>query len=361
MLNNMKICFILGTRPEIIKLACLIKECQKKSREFIVVHTNQHYSKNMDGIFFSELDLPKPKYNLNIGSSSHATQIAQMLTKIEEVLLVEKPDVVIVQGDTNTVLSGSLVASRLGIQVAHVEAGLRSYDRSMPEEINRILTDHISDFLFCPTNKQKKILLQEGISPDKIYVTGNTVVDAVLKYASIADNTSLVLEKYNLQANKYFLLTCHRPSNTDNIKNFKEIIRGISILATKEKMQCIFPVHPRNNDKLHLIKNNKYIIPIDPVGYLDLLRLQKNSRMVFTDSGGIQEEACILKKKCIILRTNTERPETIDVGGAEILLKINANNIVNSYIKLINKKVSWKNPFGDGEASQKIFQHVYKP
>jgi UDP-N-acetylglucosamine 2-epimerase (non-hydrolysing) len=360
-ISKMKIAFILGTRPEIIKLSCLIQECIKGKNKFVLIHTNQHYSENMDKIFFSELELPNPQFNLKIGSSSQISQIATMMCAIEKVLIIEKPDVVVVQGDTNTVLAGALVASRLNIKVAHVEAGLRSYDRFMPEEENRLITDHVADFLFCPTKKQKSILYKEGIPSKNIYVTGNTIVDAVLKYAKIAKNKSSILKRYNLSPNEYFLLTCHRPSNTDNLDNFKEILKGVSVVAQQEEVQCIFPVHPRNNDKLDLIKSYKNIIAIEPIGYLDMLQLQRNSKMIFTDSGGIQEEACILKKKCVILRTNTERPETLAVRGAKLLNKIDSGEIVDTYNLLLKRTVHWKNPFGDGRASNRIIKLLSRP
>lgn len=353
----MKIAFILGTRPEIIKLASVIYECQNRKNDFVLIHTNQHYSENMDKVFFSELTLPNPKYNLNIGSSSQVSQISKMMISLEKVLSLEKPDVVIVQGDTNTVLAGALVSSRLGIKLGHVEAGLRSYDKSMPEEGNRVITDHISDILFPPTEKQKLILIKEGISSKKIFVTGNTIVDAVLRYAKIAKVKSSILKKYNLTSNKYFLLTCHRPSNTDNLDNFSAILQAISFLALQEEAQCIFPVHPRNNDKLSLINEYTNITAIAPVGYLDLLQLQQNSQMIFSDSGGIQEESCVLKKKCVILRTNTERPETLDSGG--ILVKeISKQAILSAYKDVNVRAVKWNNPFGDGHAAEYILNSL---
>jgi UDP-N-acetylglucosamine 2-epimerase (non-hydrolysing) len=352
----MKICFILGTRPEIIKLYSLIKYCESKKIKCFVIHTNQHYDKNMDEIFFKELGLKKAKYNLGVGSGNQGDQTGRMLIAIEKVLMKEKPDYVFVQGDTNTVLAGSLVASKMKIKVCHVEAGLRSYDREMPEEINRIISDHVSDFLFCPTEKQANIVLKEGINKKKIFVTGNTIVDAVLLVSKMSDEKSKVLNKFNLEKEKYFLLTCHRPSNTDNIDNFKSIISSINDICEKEGFKCIFPMHPRLGSKIGFVKKFKNIITSDPLGYLDLLKLQKDSSMIFTDSGGIQEESCILKKKCLILRTNTERPETVKVGGAVLLKDISKEEIMKKYILLKNKKVEWYNPFGDGKTARKIFK-----
>ncbi len=354
----MKLAFILGTRPEIIKLYSLIKECESKKLNFFIIHTNQHYDEKMDKVFFDELELPQPKYNLNVGSGSHAAQTAKMLVEIEKVLSLEKPNVIFVQGDTNTVMAGSLVASKIDVKIAHIEAGLRSYDRDMPEEINRIVTDHISDYLFSPTQKQADILLSEGIEKAKIFVTGNTIVDAVYKVSSLAEKKSNILSFLNLEKDNYFLLTCHRPSNTDNDINFEQIIIGITQICEKENLKCVFPVHPRLKNKVEYLKTNPYFILQEPLNYTDLLTLQKNSKMIFTDSGGIQEESCILQKKCIILRQNTERPETVEVGGAVLLDNITTLEILSKYNLLINKKVDWYNPFGDGLAYKKILENL---
>lgn len=356
----MKICFVLGTRPEIIKLYSLIKYCESKKIKYFIIHTNQHYDKNMDGVFFKELGLKKAKYNLGIGSGSQGDQTGRMLIEIEKVLMKERPDYVFVQGDTNTVLSGALASSKIKIKVCHVEAGLRSYDREMPEEINRIIADHVSNYLFCPTKKQADISLKEGISKEKIFVTGNTIVDAVLLVGKMSDQKSNVLNKFNLEKSKYFLLTCHRPSNTDDKSNFESIISSINDICEKEGVKCIFPMHPRLNNKKSFVNKFKNIIITDPLGYLDLLKLQKDSKMIFTDSGGIQEESCILKKKCVILRVNTERPETVRVGGAVLLREISTKDIFKKYVLLKNKKVKWCNPFGDGKTAVKIFKILNK-
>ena len=294
----------------------------------------------MDQIFFKELNLPQAKYNLNIRSGSQGNQVGKMLIALEKILIKIKPTHVFIQGDTNTVLAGALVAAKLRIKVCHVEAGLRSYDRAMPEEINRIVVDHIADYLFCPTKLQKNILLKEGIHQNKIFITGNTIVDTVFDCIKIADKKSKILEINNLRPNQYFLLTCHRPSNTDNQKNFQNIIEAIDELCRLEKIKCIFPMHPRLNNKKNFVKKFKNIIITQPLCYFDLLKLQKYSKMIFTDSGGIQEEACILHKKCVIIRLNTERPETLQVKGAMILKSITKNEIIRVYKKLINKKIN---------------------
>jgi len=340
-----KIVFILGTRPEIIKLYSSIKYCFKHKLDYVVVNTDQHYDKNMRDIFFEELGLPKPKYNLGIGSGSHARMLANMLVAIEEVLEKEKPDVVVVEGDTNTVLAGCLVANKMHIKVAHVEAGLRSYDRNMPEEYNRIVADHCSDFLFAPTEKQAEILRREAIDERSVYVTGNTIVDAVY---GVSKRAVYEFDK------PFILLTCHRPSNTDEPANLAAILTAAQTICRDNNFDCVFPVHPRLNHKLDYIKGFKGIKVTEPMGYGKLLAAMKASRMVFTDSGGIQEESCILRKKCVILRTNTERPETVEVGGAVLVDEITESDILAKHLSLKKKRVNWQNPFGDGKSGARI-------
>ncbi|MBU0648363.1 UDP-N-acetylglucosamine 2-epimerase (non-hydrolyzing) [Patescibacteria group bacterium] len=356
----MKLSFVLGTRPEIIKLYSLLQECQKRDSTYFVIHTNQHYDQNMDKIFFKDLELDYPKYNLGIGSGQPGDQTGRMLIGIEPVLLREKPDIMIVQGDTNSTLAGALAAVKLQIPVAHVEAGLRSYDPLMPEEHSRVMTDHISSYLFCPTTKQADIAKQEGIAPKKIFTTGNTIVDALQQCSKLAQEKSQILSELNISPGNYFVLTCHRPSNTDNIHNFTNIIEAIDHIAQTENKTCIFPLHPRLKSQQKLINKFKNIKVTEPVGYLDMLQLLNNTSFVFTDSGGIQEEACILQKKCLILRLNTERPETLNVGGAVLLDKISPEDIIDKYNSLQSKKVEWSNPFGDGQAFKKIINVLTK-
>ncbi len=223
----MNIAIILGTRPEIIKMSPIIRACERLKLDYFILHTGQHYSYNMDRIFFEQLELPEPKYNLNVGSGTHAEETGRMLLGIEKVLVREKPEVVLVEGDTNTVLAGALAATKLGIKVGHVEAGLRSYDRSMPEEINRILTDHCSDYLFAPTEKSKTILLAEGIPDEKIFVTGNTIVDAIYQNLEIANKIRSALNDLDLKPRSYFLVTVHRQENVDNKSRFSNILKGL--------------------------------------------------------------------------------------------------------------------------------------
>jgi len=356
----MKIGIILGTRPEIIKLSSILRHCKKRGANYFIIHTNQHYSENMDAVFFEELELPKPKYELGIGSGSHGEMTGRMMSRLEEVLVKEKPQVVLVQGDTNTVMAGALVATKLGVKVGHVEAGLRSYDRTMPEEINRIVTDHIADYLFCPTKKQADILLKEGVGKDKISVTGNTIVDAVFECSEIAERKSDILSQYGLGCDGFILLTSHRPATVDVKKNLLAVLKGVGEIAKEYDQKIVFPIHPRTRKMIEKfkIKIPKSILLIDPVGYLDMLQLLKNALLLVTDSGGLQEESCILKKKCLVIRENTERPEAVDVGGCVLVGNDDPERILSEAKKLVKKKVMWKNPFGDGKSGQRIFELI---
>jgi UDP-N-acetylglucosamine 2-epimerase (non-hydrolysing) len=357
----MKVAIILGTRPEIIKLSNIMRLCEKKKIEYFIVHTGQHYSYKMDKIFFDDLELPEVKYKLDVGSSTHGEQTAQILERLEKVLLKEKPSVVLVQGDTNTVLAGALAATKLGIKVGHVEAGLRSYDRHMPEEINRLLTDHISDFLFCPTEISKNIAIKENIDKNKIFVTGNTIVDAVLQNQILATKKSKILEKLNLTSNNYFLITAHRQENVDVQEKLRNLVVAFDRIYKKFKIPMIYPIHPRTKKMLNVfkIKIPETIKAIDPVGFIDFLKLEANAKLILTDSGGVQEEGCILKIPCVTLRENTERPETLQVGS-NILAGTNPDRIIKAIDTMLRKKQNWKNPFGDGTASENILKILQK-
>jgi len=351
----MKIAIVLGTRPDIIKMSPIIKECEKKKIEYFVIHTGQHYSRELDKVFFEELELVQPKYNIGVGSGTHGTQTGKMLAEIENILIQEKPDMIFVHGDTNSALAGALAASKLGIKIGHIEAGLRSYDRTMPEEINRVLTDHVSDYLFVPTEKAEKNALKEGIEKIKIFTTGNTIVDAVHQYVKIADKKASILKELGLEEKKYILVTAHRPSNVDEIVSLSNLLNGFEKIYEKFKLPIIFPIHPRTEK---MIKTLGLKIPegtnlIKPVGFLECLQLEKNAKLILTDSGGVQEEACILNVPSVTLRENTERPETLDVG-ASILAGNNSNKMLDAAIEMISKENKWENPFGDGKAAEKI-------
>jgi UDP-N-acetylglucosamine 2-epimerase (non-hydrolysing) len=350
----MKVSVILGTRPEIIKLAPIIKELEQRAMEFFILHTGQHYSYNMDRIFFQQLQLPDPKYNLEVGSGTHAQQTAKMLTGIEQVLLKEKPDIVIVQGDTNTTLAGALAAAKLQIPVAHVEAGLRSFDMSMPEEINRVLVDHISTLLFAPTEISRRNLEREAVT-EGVYVTGNTIVDAIYRYLPLTDKVTLPFNP----PNEYALLTLHRQENVDNPQRLANAIMGVTNVAEKLGITIIFPAHPRTRNRIsqYGITVPPSIKMIEPLGYFEFLKLLKNAKIVYTDSGGVQEEACILKVPCITLRYNTERPETLHVG-ANTVVGFSPERILLETQRMIKKSRSWRNPLGDGRASERIIKII---
>ena len=275
----MKISIILGTRPEIIKMSPVIRECENQGLDYFILHTGQHYSYNLDKIFFEDLELPKPKYNLDVGSGSHAEETGKMLVGIEKILKEEKPDVVLVEGDTNTVLAGALAVVKLGIKVGHIEAGLRSYDRTMPEETNRVIADHVSDYLFTPTETAKSNLLKEGIEEDKIFVTGNTIVDAVYQNLELARRKVDILNKLNLTPEDYFLITAHRQENVDVKNRLKGILDGLKLVYNEFNFPIIYPIHPRAVKKLkdfglEVLKGTRLI---EPLGFLEFLQLEASA------------------------------------------------------------------------------------
>lgn len=349
---KLKIAIILGTRPEIIKMSPVIRECERRGIEYYILHTGQHYSYEMDRIFFEQLKLPAAKYNLDVGSGLHGAQTGKMLTGIEQILMEDTPDVVLVQGDTNTVLAGALAASKLHIRIGHVEAGLRSFDRTMPEEINRIMADHISDYLFAPTETSKQYLLSEGIPEDRIFVTGNTVVDAVYQNLEISKQTTDPLKDMGLQEKGYFLTTVHRAENTDNKERLSGILDGFRQVYDEFGLPIIFPAHPRTVKMIHEfgLQIPEGVRITDPVGYLEFLQLESGARLILTDSGGLQEEACILGVPCVTLRDNTERPETVQLDGNVIVGA--SKNIIASLKQMMHAGNAWMNPYGDGAASR---------
>jgi len=346
----MKVALVIGTRPEIIKMSPIVKVLARRDVEYFILHTGQHYSDCLDLIFFQQLDMPMYRYNLKVGSTSPSKQVAKMMTGIEEIFRKDTPDVVLVEGDTNTALAGALVASQHHIRLGHVEAGLRSYDNSMPEEMNRILIDHCSDILFAPTLKAVTILQSEGISHDKLWLTGNTVVDAVYQNIKMPYTT-------NIEGgipDKYMLVTVHRQENVDNKVRFSSILDGLNSLIDQYGLPMIYPIHPHS-----VARMKKYglqpgeITMISPVGYFEFLHLEQRASLILTDSGGVQEESCILRVPCVTLRDNTERPETVEVGS-NILAGISPDKILDCAGLMLNKTNNWKNPFGDGNAAEKI-------
>ncbi len=353
----MRIAIIMGTRPEIIKMSPVIRACEELELDYFILHTGQHYTYEMDKIFFEELDLLGARYNLDVGSSSHGKQTGKMLIGIEKVLQEELPSLALVAGDTNTVLAGALAAAKLHIKLGHVEAGLRSYDRSMPEEINRIVADHVSDYLFAPTENAKRILLGEGMPEGKIYVTGNTIVDAVWQNLEIANRKKDVLSKLELKKEGYILVTTHRQENVDRKERLRSILRGLERVHKEFDLPILFPIHPRTKKRIEEfgLKASKIRL-IEPLGFLEFLQLEANTALVLTDSGGIQEEACILQVPCVTLRDNTERPETVEVGS-NMLAGTKPEKILWCAKEMIGKR-NWENPFGDGKSGEWIMKII---
>lgn len=351
--------FILGTRPEIIKLAPVIHECQEAEQPFVLIHTGQHYSDSLDSVFFEQLELPKPDYHLGVGSASQGKQTGEMIIAIEEVLIKEEPDVVFVQGDTNSVLAGAIATSKLDIELAHVEAGLRSFDREMPEETNRVVTDHVSDYLLAPTEQSRQYLLDEGCSEDRITVTGNTVVDALYRNREIAREKSNVLSELGIKNSNFFLMTAHRAENVDNENRFRNALSGVDTVAREYDSDVIYPIHPRAESQLEEfdIAVPERIHLTKPQEYLDFLQLESNADLILTDSGGVQEEACVLGVPCVTLRNNTERPETVEVG-ANRLSGTDPEAIRDAAEQMYLKSSDWENPFGDGHSAERILKVI---
>ena len=348
------ILIVIGTRPEIIKMSPIIRECNLRGLDYSIVHTGQHYSYAMDRIFFEQLDLSLPEYNLDVGSGTHGAQTAAILAGIENILLKHPPQIVLVQGDTNTVCAGALAAVKLHIPVGHVEAGLRSFDRSMPEEINRIVADHVSDQLYAPTTVSLQNLLLEGINAEKITVTGNTVVDAIQQNIRIAQQKVDPLKELGLERQGYFLVTAHRVENVDDPLRLAEILTGLKQISEHFGLPVVFPMHPRTQKMVREFSlSTEGIRVINPVGYLQFLILESMAAVLLTDSGGVQEESCVLSVPCVTLRENTERPETNTVGS-NILAGTNPEKMLAATDLMIDIPRTWNNPFGDGDAAHRV-------
>jgi len=350
----MKIVSVVGARPQFIKLSALSKELRKKHQE-IILHTGQHYDDELSKVFFSELSIPEPDYNLGIGSAEHGEQTGKMLKGIEEVLLFERPDLVIVYGDTNSTLAGALAAVKQKIPVAHVEAGLRSFRRSMPEEINRVLTDQVSSLLFCPTKTSVQNLRKEGITKG-VHLVGDVMYDSLRQHIKKAEKISGIMKKLNLSKKDFYLITIHRAENTDIKGNLKKIV---NILLGLDK-KTVFPVHPRTKKSLsefnllNKLNSKRHLLLVDPVSYLDMLVLEKNARCVLTDSGGVQKEAFFLKTPCLTLREETEWVETVE-NGWNFVSGVKPERIKRNLKKINNTHPNSKKTFfGKDRASKNI-------
>jgi UDP-GlcNAc3NAcA epimerase len=355
----MKCLTIIGARPQFIKAATVSRALQLHLNiEEILVHTGQHYDENMSEVFFQELEIPKPKYNLNIGSGSHGSQTGKMLEAIEQVLLKEKPDWVLVYGDTNSTLAGALAAVKLHIPVAHVEAGLRSFNRKMPEEINRVLTDRSSDLLFAPTEIAVKNLDREGIDSEKIHLVGDVMYDAALFYGTKAETKNDILDRLNLTSQQYILATIHRAENTDNPQRLQAIFESLTLI--NRDIPVILPLHPRTKNLLFqqgmLEQIDKEIQLIEPVGYLDMVMLEKNARLIATDSGGVQKEAFFYSVPCLTLRAETEWIELVKSGWNTLVNPDRGSQEIYHYFQLsLNKtKLDRHNLYGNGDSAVKI-------
>lgn len=368
----MKIMSIIGTRPEIIKMAPIIAEIDKREIDQVVLHTGQHYDKEMSDNFFRDLEIRAPDYNIQVGSGSHGKQTGHMMEGIEEILIQEKPDIVLVQGDTNAVLAGALVAAKLHTAVGHVEAGLRSFDLTMPEEVNRRAADICSSMYFIPTEESAINLLAEGFSRKNLIITGNTVVDACFRHLKIAEKKGFSeksLKDLNIDNMENILtLTMHRAENVDVKSRVENIVDALKEL---NNMDIIFPIHPRTKNTLENfglfdeLNDFDHVHIIKPIGYLDFLLLTSKSTLILTDSGGLQEEAITLNVPALTLRYNTERPETVAAGG-NILVGSNKDEILDNARKILNDKAfaekmkNAPNPYGQGDAAKKTVDSIEK-
>jgi UDP-GlcNAc3NAcA epimerase len=350
----MKIISVVGARPEFIQSMPISRLLRDKHQE-ILVHTGQHYDYSMSQTFFDELEIPAPDYNLGVGSGLHGHQTAHILEEIEKVLLDEQPDLVIVRGDTNSTLAGALAASKLNVPVAHIEAGERSYNRQMPEEINRIVTDHVSNIHLCASEEAVFRLSKEGIK-NTVYWVGDVMLDAINLMLPIARLKSDILSKLNLQTKEYSLITVHRSANTDDPSRLERLI---SVLNTLPEI-VVFPIHPRTRKSLNEINLtlNSNVIVVDPLGYFDMLILEENARLIATDSGGVQREAYFLKIPCLTLRDETEWTATVDSGWNR-LIGVDRDKIIKNWFNFQHLS-DYPHIFGDGTAAHQIVQIIEK-
>jgi len=353
----LKIVTVVGARPQFVKAAGVSKVFDSiEEITEILVHTGQHFDSNMSDVFFDELGIPKPAYNLGIGGGHHGAMTGTQLVEIEKVLLNEKPDWVLVYGDTNSTLAGALAAVKLRIPVAHVEAGLRSFNRAMPEEVNRVLTDHISTLLFAPTEAATLNLAREGIEPCRCHFVGDVMFDAARFFSGLASQKSSILDSLGLKTSKFILCTVHRAENTDDLDRLKVILSALNTVSNT--LPVVWPVHPRTrkeiNKKRLLGELGSHVHFIDPVGYLDMLMLEKNAALIVTDSGGVQKEAFFCGIPCVTIRDETEWIELVEAGWNRLSPPTNAEQVVASILGALGTKGQTVQLYGEGDAASQI-------
>jgi len=377
-----KLVTIIGARPQIIKAAALsraIKNNFANQISEVIVHTGQHYDENMSQVFFDELEIPKPNYNLQVGSGSHGLQTANMIIKIEEILQLEKPNAIVLYGDTNSTLSGGIAASKIHIPVIHIEAGLRSFNKSMPEEINRILCDHVSTLLFSPTLTGYNNLIKEGFKENntppfhadnpKIYHCGDIMYDNSMHFSKVADKKIDIEKKYKIEKDKYILCTIHRNNNTDDVKRLTSLFDALYTISEKVKTPIILPLHPRTSKLLEKnvapeilknIQNSSLIKLVEPASFLEMTALEKNALLVITDSGGVQKEAFYFNKPCIVLRSETEWIEQVECGAA-IIADADKEKIIAAFDKFCDSSsLQFPSLYGNAKAAEFICEEILK-
>lgn len=377
-----KIVTIIGARPQIIKAAALSRAISKSFQsqiKEIIVHTGQHYDASMSQVFFDELGIPAPNYNLNVGSGQHGLQTAAMISGIESILLKEQPQAIVLYGDTNSTLAGAIAASKIHVPIVHIEAGLRSFNKAMPEEVNRIMCDHVSTLLFSPTITGFNNLMKEGFNPEvtppysnnhpKIYHCGDVMYDNSLFFSEVAEEKTKLIEKHQLKKNQFILATIHRNNNTDDPKRLNALFSAINCLSIQHQLDVVLPLHPRtakllesqlSADNLLSIKSNVKFKIIEPASFLEMIALEKNCGIVITDSGGVQKEAFYFEKPCIILRPETEWVELVECGSA-IIADANEEKIKSAFEHLYqNKSLNFPKLYGNGKAAEFICEEMVK-
>jgi UDP-GlcNAc3NAcA epimerase len=377
-----KIVTIIGARPQIIKAAALSRAIRNKfanQLKEVIVHTGQHYDANMSAVFFEELQIPQPNYNLNVGSGSHGKQTAKMIEGIEEILINEKPNAIVLYGDTNSTLAGGIAASKLNVPVVHIEAGLRSFNKAMPEEVNRIMCDHVSTLLFSPTKTGFANLIKEGFNPDakaphhadnpKIYQCGDVMYDNSLYFSEVAEQKTDVLTRLGLQKNAFVLATIHRNNNTDEPQRLNALFEAMHQISSTHQLKIVLPLHPRtaklleqnlSADLYRQIKGNTNFVITQPASFLEMIALEKNCRLVMTDSGGVQKEAFYFEKPCVIFRPETEWVELVECGTA-IIADAETERIISAFNALTAKSgLTYPKLYGDGKAAEFICEEMIK-